>query len=247
MGNGDLQLDISQDDSVGKIKDRGFDFILNLTGQISWPITACLRQNTLGIQHMIAACSQVSTFIHLSSVGVYGSGQWADETSVCNPETPYSALKLVSETLVLDGLPEHQRLVLRLSNVYGASQPKGLFAYLKRSALSDKFLEFNNNGSLTRFFLHVEDLSNGLIELLKKNTEIQTPVVNLVGRDQYSVLQLIALFEDKFKVAYRKQFEPVKPYDNMMSISDHVFRNLTDFEEQYKLDTYVDELIDHVD
>lgn len=242
---GGIKVDITDKSSAQQIRAGGFDFIINLTGQISRPIDACLHQNTLGIQNLVAACGENCTLVHLSSVGVYGSGASADETSLCNPETPYSTLKLAAENLLINGLDPNQRLVVRLSNIYGSSQPKGVFAYLRRSALSDNFLEFNNNGSLVRSFLHVEDLASALLVLLNKNEEIQSPLLNIVGKDQYSVVQLIELFEEKFKVEYRKQFEPIKPYDNMLSISDQIFRNLTNFKEQYSLNTYIDELVDH--
>ncbi|MBN7799926.1 NAD-dependent epimerase/dehydratase family protein [Algoriphagus aestuariicola] len=244
-GTGGVGLDITDVSSVRQIKAGNFDFIVNLTGQISRPIDACLNQNTLGIQNLIAACGEHSTLVHLSSVGVYGSGESVDESSPCNPETPYSALKLAAENLLVNGLDQHQRLIVRLSNIYGSSQPKGVFAYLKKSALSDAFLEFNNDGTLVRSFLHVEDLVSGLLALLEKNEEIQSPIVNIVGKDRYTVTQLIELFEGKFHVSYRKQFDPIKPYDNMLSISDRIFRQMTDFKEQYSLDTYIDELVDH--
>lgn len=240
-----LRIHIEDPSSIEKIREGRFDFIINLTGQVSRPIEPCLIQNTVGIQNLIAACSSFSTLIHLSSVGVYGSGEFADENSACNPETPYSTLKRVAETLICHGLPVHQRLIVRLSNIYGASQPKGVFAYLKRSALSDRLLEFNNDGSLVRFFLHVEDLAEGLISLLRKYEFIENETINLVGKDRFSVLDLIALFEEKFKVIYQKELEPIRPYDNMMSISDQNFRKLTNFEEKYSLNTYITDLVSY--
>jgi nucleoside-diphosphate-sugar epimerase len=244
---GGLKVDIEHPSSIKIIRDGRFDFIINLTGQISRPIESCLNQNTLGIQHILAACSDFSTLVHLSSVGVYGSGEYADESSPCNPETPYSTLKRVAENLVIHGLPDHQRLVVRLSNIYGSSQPKGVFAYLKRSALSDRRLEFNNDGSLVRFFLHVEDLAAGLIALLHCNSEIQSSLINMVGKDRFSVLELIGLFEEKFQGSYHKEFEPVSPYDNLLSISDQIFRNMTNFKEQFSLTTYINDLLTYAD
>jgi nucleoside-diphosphate-sugar epimerase len=150
-----LVLDITSPNSVKLIRDQDFDFIFNFTGQISRPIQACLLQNTLGIQHLIQACGEHTKLIQLSSVGVYGSGDFVDETHACQPETPYSTLKLAAEELILAGIQPENRLILRLSNIYGSTQPKGVFAYLLRSGLSDQVLDFNNDGSLFRFFLHV--------------------------------------------------------------------------------------------
>lgn len=245
--NSGFQVNIEQPSSVDRIRKGEFDFIINLTGQVSKPVDSCLNQNTLGIQHILSACSDSSTLIQLSSVGVYGSGEFVDENSPCNPETPYSTLKLVAENLVVNGLPEHQRLIVRLSNIYGSSQPKGVFAYLKRVALSDKKLEFNNDGSLVRFFLHVEDMTNGLISLLYKNETILFPYINLVGKDRLNLLELIEQFEKKFKINFGKEFEPIQPYDNVMSISDQIFRDLTNFKDRYSLSTYINDLVNYAD
>ncbi len=242
---GSLRIDLENSDSVGQIREGNFDVVINLTGQITRPINSCLVQNTIGIQHLISACVDSGLLIQLSSVGVYGSGDFAEENSPCNPETPYSTLKLVAERLILNGLPENRRLILRLSNIYGSTQPKGVFAYLKRSALGDQVLDFNNDGSLLRFFLHVEDLCEALVKVLENYQSNESPILNIIGKDRFNIHQLIDLFEEKFKVKYQRNFEPVCPYDNLLSISDGEFRKLTNFEEKYSLESYVNELVNY--
>jgi len=242
---GSLKIDLENPDSVRQIREGNFDVIINLTGQITRPINSCLLQNTMGIQHLVSSCVDTGLLIQLSSVGVYGSGEFADEASECNPETPYSTLKLVAEELIKNGLPKERRLILRLSNIYGSTQPKGVFAYLKRSALSDQILDFNNDGSLLRFFLHVEDLCQALVDLLENHHRIESPILNIIGKDRLNIHQLIDLFEEKFKVKYQRNFEPVSPYDNLLSISDSEFRKLTSFEENYSLESYVNELLNY--
>lgn len=245
MMPGSLKIDVESPTSIDLIRKGEFDLIINLTGQVSRPIESCLLQNSLGIQHLIASCSDSCVLLQLSSVGVYGSGEFADENSHCNPETPYSTLKRVAERLILDALPEKRSLILRLSNIYGSTQPKGVFAYLKHSAQSDQVLDFNNDGSLLRFFLHVEDFAEALTLILENSEKIDSPVFNVVGKDRYNVHQLIDLFEENFKVKYQRNFEPVKPYDNMMAISDSHFRTLTNFNEKYTIRSYVNELVNY--
>jgi nucleoside-diphosphate-sugar epimerase len=238
-----LALDITSPHCVHLIRQEDFDFIVNFTGQISRPIQACLLQNTLGIQHLIQACGEHTKLIQLSSVGVYGSGDFVDESHTCQPETPYSTLKLAAEELILAGMKPENRLILRLSNIYGSTQPKGVFAYLLRSGLSDQVLDFNNDGSLFRFFLYVEDLSQAMLQVLENMDWGKIPILNMVGSDHFNVHQLIDLFEKNLGFHYERNFEPIKPYDNMMKISDKVFRDLTGFEERYTLETYIKELV----
>ncbi|TXE08795.1 NAD-dependent epimerase/dehydratase family protein [Algoriphagus aquimarinus] len=238
-----LKLDICTPESVQLIREEKFDFIFNFTGQISRPIQACLLQNTLGIQHLIQACAEHTKLIQLSSVGVYGSGDFVDESHACQPETPYSTLKLAAEELILAGMNPENRLILRLSNIYGSTQPKGVFAYLLRSGLSDQVLDFNNDGSLFRFFLHVEDLSQAMSQVMESMEWGKTPILNMVGSDYFNVHQLIDLFEKNLGFHYQRNFEPIKPYDNMMKISDKIFRDLTGFQESFTLETYIKELV----
>ncbi|RAI83545.1 NAD-dependent epimerase/dehydratase family protein [Algoriphagus yeomjeoni] len=238
-----LNLDICSPDSVQLISEEKFDFIFNFTGQISRPIQACLLQNTLGIQHLIQACAEHTKLIQLSSVGVYGSGDFVDESHICHPETPYSTLKLAAEELIMAGMKPENRLILRLSNIYGSTQPKGVFAYLLRSGLSDQVLDFNNDGSLFRFFLHVEDLSQAMLQVMETMEWGKTSVLNMVGSDHFNVHQLIDLFEKNLGFHYQRNFEPIKPYDNMMKISDNLFRDLTGFQESFTLETYIKELV----
>lgn len=243
--SGSLKVDLEHSPDFDQIRNAKFDVVINLTGQITRPIESCLAQNTVGIQHLVSACADSTVLIQLSSVGVYGSGDFAEENSPCNPETPYSTLKLVAERLILNGLPDDRRLILRLSNIYGSTQPKGVFAYLKRAAGSDRVLDFNNDGSLLRFFLHVEDLCQAIVQVLDNYDKIKDPILNIIGKDKFNIHQLIDLFEEKFKVKYQRNFEPVKPYDNMRSISDDRFRNLTNIEEMFTLESYVNELVNY--
>ncbi|MDX5337612.1 MAG: NAD(P)-dependent oxidoreductase [Cyclobacteriaceae bacterium] len=242
LGPNSLIIDLVNPSSVSLIKDGEFDFIFNFTGQVTNPIKKCLEINTLGIKNLIRSLGVSTKLIQLSSVGVYGSGDFADESTICNPETPYSTLKLVAEELLLDGLNHENLLILRLSNIYGSSQPKGIFAYLQRSGKSDQILDFNNDGSLFRFFLHVEDLVRALFLICRKNEWGKQVILNFVGRDKFAIPGLIDLFEKNLGFHYQRNFSPSKPYDNRMNISDQLFRKITGFEEKYNLESYIKEL-----
>jgi nucleoside-diphosphate-sugar epimerase len=237
-----LYLDIMDPEFPKKVQQEQFDFLINFTGQITNPIQSCLLQNSIGIENLVKACDSNTCLVQLSSVGVYGSGIEADESVICRPETPYSTLKLVAEELLRAKMPIENLLVLRLSNIFGSTQPKGVFAYLKRSANSDQVLDFNNNGNLLRFFLHVEDVAKAIHLVLESNPWGRFPIMNIVGRNQFTVHQLIDLFEDTFGIKYQRNFETSAPYDNMLSISDGIFRELTGFQEEFSLQSYIQEL-----
>ncbi len=102
---------------------KEYDIIVNCTGQITNPINQCLLLNTSGITNIINAVEKYNKkFIHISSVSVYGSTEYASEVSKLNPETPYATMKYFSDYLIEQRLKNYA--ILRVSNLFGKNQQK---------------------------------------------------------------------------------------------------------------------------
>lgn len=226
---------------VQQLIDLQFDLIINLTGQITRPIDHCLQLNSVGIENLIQVIqnSPNCKLIHISTVGVYGSCNFADENSRVNPETPYSTAKCSAEKLLLSQLEAPNLVIFRLSNLYGAAQLKGIFAYLHRAAQSDRILDFNNDGSLVRFFIHATDCASILVEFILNHLQKAAGVYNIIGSDQYSVLELIRLFEEIKKVKFKINLDLARPYDNALDLSDAKIRSLFDYSPKMNIKTYL--------
>lgn len=89
-----------------------------------------------GLSHVLAAIrSKVDRMIYISSTSVYGQdeGEWVDELSECNPVQPGGALCLAAEQLLSSDAAESgfQRLILRLSGIYGPDRLLSRLASLK--------------------------------------------------------------------------------------------------------------------
>ncbi|MFC3415192.1 NAD-dependent epimerase/dehydratase family protein [Algoriphagus hitonicola] len=242
-GKGIIQLDLLNKSHVSAIRDMDFDFIINLTGQVSNPIDSCLKLNSLGMENLIQICTGKSKLIHLSTVNLYGTGEGFDETTVPQPETPYSTLKLVSEKFLMEKGDKTGFSIIRLSNLYGGKQPKGIFAYLFRSALNRELsLHFNNDGYMVRNYLHVEDAAMGIINLAQKTNFENKEIYNFVGRDELSIRELIGKFENIFNLNFQVRFSNQKAWENSLDISDQKFRTLTGFKEKFLLEDYIKKL-----
>ena len=123
-----------------------FDIIINCVGQITYPFNLCLQLNSIGTSNLAKALSGKSArLIHISTVAVYGSSENCNEESPLNPETNYATAKAFAEQILLRNNNKERITILRLSNLYGSNQMKGVFAYLLRSYHSDRNLRFNNN------------------------------------------------------------------------------------------------------
>ena len=143
----------------------------------------------------------------------------------------------MAEKLFINSLDPKSYTILRLSNLYGEKQLKGVFAYLNKSANSNRDLEFNNNGSLVRYFLHVQDCAKIIFKLVQ--IENLSAVYNLLGKDRFNLKELIQLFESINKVTYKVNFAPIEPYDNALLISDNKMQELIPYMHQMNIKTYL--------
>lgn len=79
---------------------RDFDVIVNLTGQITEPITRCFTINTTGVSNLIKSLGNERQFVvQISTTQVYGTTHAADETSPVRPESSYATAKATAEFL----------------------------------------------------------------------------------------------------------------------------------------------------
>lgn len=215
-----------------KITDK-YDIIINCSGQITNPINLCFRLNTEVTSSIINAIQGKQKFLfHYSTVTVYGTVEFADESTSFNPETPYSTAKSFSEYLIKSQLDIGQYCIIRLSNLYGDDQPKGVINYLIRSIKSDKILEFNNDGDMIRYFLHVKDCATISCELIKKNIN---GIFNLIGPDRYTIKTLIQLAEKTLNCKFITFFNKTHAWDNTKIISDSKIREVLKFEYNHSI------------
>ena len=220
-----IQLNLLDPESLQRIGE--FDVVVNCTGQVTSPFNLCYRLNTVGIRNLLGALSKTSTrVIQISTTAVYGSGDHFNESSPLNPETKYATAKATAEFLLSYELGESRLTTLRLSNLYGPGQQKGITAYLLRSFASDRKLQFNNNGNLIRSFLHVQDAANLIAHCALASD--MSGIYNIKGPDLFSVKGLIEAFEREFNMSFNKEFAESDPWENIRDLDDSRIRSMMD-------------------
>jgi nucleoside-diphosphate-sugar epimerase len=234
-----IQGSLLDSEKIASLTKHNFDFILNLSGQITNPIEECLNLNSIGVQKLIdlIQASPQTRLIQISTVGVYGSTIEANENSPMQPETPYSVAKCIAEKLIINSLDANSYTIIRLSNLYGEKQLKGVFAYLNKSANSNRELEFNNNGSLVRYFLHVFDCANIIVNIIQQNNS--KGIFNIIGKDRFDIIELIKLYESIKHVNYQVKLAPIVPYDNALNISDNKIKSIIEYTHQINVESYL--------
>jgi len=223
------QVDIMNSRALDEIiKDH--DVVINCTGQITSPINKSFDLNTGGIKNIAESVLKYDKrIIQLSSVSVYGTTKYVDETTLMNPETPYAALKAFSEFIIKSILPPEQFMILRLSNLFGENQKKGVVAYMIRSFHTDRKLWFNNNGSLMRYYLHVDDCSRIIARFIR--LDYISGTYNVVGSYGYTIKELVRLFEESVNTKFDAVYDMAVPLENIKKISDEELKKL--FQPQY--------------
>jgi len=208
-----------------------YDVILNCTGQITDPINSCLLLNTQGITNIINAIGKhKKMLIHISSVSVYGTAKYVNEDSKLNPETPYATLKCISEYLIQQRLENY--VILRVSNLFGNNQKKGIINYMTSSYLkSIPNLQFNNNGDLKRYYLNIDDLSTIIREIIEKTF---LGVYNLTGNKSYNIKELVQIFQNTLDYSFNVTYANSSALENIDYIDNSKIKNI--YKSRFKVD-----------
>jgi UDP-glucose 4-epimerase len=187
----------------------GTSTVINLAGQVSADADAYQGVNLSGMVGLAQACvkHKVQRVIHASSALVYGNALDATEDSPCRPISPYATMKLAAEEILTSLLaPTAQLLNLRLSNVYGPRQSKGLMPYLVRRILHREPIVIDADGAQVRDFIHVHDVVSAFVKAI--GVPACAGVVNIGSGRPTSIMALLRLLEDVLEVPATGQYCP---------------------------------------
>lgn len=120
-----------------------------------------------------------------------------NENMQTSPLSPYGASKLVNETYasVYSHCYDMNIACLRFANIYGPNSihKNGLIQNIMRSYILNKPLNIFGDGSATRDFLYVDDLCNGINNLIKTNFK-KFNIYNLSNGKEISVNNVVKTF-----------------------------------------------------
>jgi UDP-glucose 4-epimerase len=143
----------------------------------------------------VARRIKVKKFLFASSAGI-------------GKRTPYSLSKLIGEELCMF-YNKHYNVptyILRIYNVYGPGNEKGVIYNFVKSALKNEPIIVNFDGKQERDFIHVDDVVKGIILLLKRNYK---PGIYEIGTGKsIKIIDLakliISLSGSKSKIVFRR-------------------------------------------
>lgn len=192
--------------------------------------------------------------IYSSSCALYGN-QYSilhntpmriDENTFPNPLSVYASQKLFSENLIHFSLKNRNvsSTCLRLFNTYGNKQSQmgsypNVIASMIKSYKKNGCVEVTGDGTQTRNFVHVLDVSDALI----KSLFIQgNDIFNIAGHDELNMNQLAYLItKDEFKIKHIAE----RPFDIKFQnhVSSEKFRNLVGWKSYIGIEQGIDEIL----
>ena len=157
---------------------------------------------------------------YLSSGGtVYGPplSEPIDEDHPCRPVVPYGVSRLAAEGYVHAYAATYgiRSRVLRLGNVYGATQPpgrgQGIVAALLAAAREDRAVPIYGDGRVARDYVHVDDVADVILRL--PPPEDGGAVLNVGTGVARTIREVIDIVQDVTGVTLRLDKHPDRPFD----------------------------------
>ena len=150
--------------------------------------------------HFLSKYKFIKKIIHFSTPEVYGSTKKnTQETNFFKPSTPYGVSRVTADQ-TCNLLFEYKKfpvIITRASNVYGEYQklyriiPKTIY-----SILNKKKIYLHGGGKSKRNFIHIDDVSNAILLLLKKGKIGNT--YHISSDNMISIKSLIKIIGKKF-------------------------------------------------
>lgn len=183
---------------------------------------AFIKADILGVFNLVYFCMKykVKKFIHISTDEVYGpmpaySNCYAeaDESSILNPTSPYSASKAAADLLLLSYYKTYNfpLVIVRPCNNYGPRQyPEKLIPMVITRLLQDKKILMHGEGREVREWIYVEDCCKAIKGVMDKGKIGE--IYNIGSGDRKSNLNVVREILDGMHIEspYNDNIEFVK-------------------------------------
>lgn len=188
--------------SLGSLRDlpRGVNAVIHAAAVLDQAArvspAAAVDTNVGGTVRLLDAANTggVERFMLLSSQSVYGSAEppWREDRRP-DPRGVYALSKYAAEQAVLNKLAGMERVVLRVSRVYGTGlfmRWDELIGRLVSRTLAGRAIEVHGNGLQRLDLIHVRDLADAVGTLLDCGSALPKDVYNVGGGQSFTVREV---------------------------------------------------------
>jgi len=219
------------EEDICKPLDFDVEQIFNLASPAS-PVhyqknpVATIQTNIIGSSNLLELAKKTKAIIFLASTSeVYGdpaqhpqNENYFGNVNPVGPRSCYDESKRCAEAL-FTAYKKQYKVDIRIGRIFNTYGPnmqiddgRAISNFIV-SALNNSILTVNGDGMQTRSFMYIDDLIDGIINLMK--TDIQTPV-NLGNPDEITIKELaekiLKLTKSKSRIIYKPmpQDDPLK-------------------------------------
>ena len=188
---------------------KNIDCVIHLAAIVGEPLCkkipdAAKQINEFATKNLVSICKKqnVKRFIFASTCSNYGSSlKIVDETSPIQPLSLYSECKVNSEKFILNmNSKQFETCILRFATAHGLS-PRMRFDLLLQEFLRDAIIDKKISifgEDFWRPLIHVDDMSNACISVLKAPSQLISGEIFNVGSDSenYTKKQLATIIQE---------------------------------------------------
>ena len=216
-----VKIDISDSEKLSKYF-KGADYVFHLAAlaQIIPSIKnpkKYFKNNVNGTLNVLEAAKKekIKKFIYAASSSCYGNPKKfpTSEKDQIDLKNPYAATKFIGEELVMRyaALYKMPNISFRFFNVYGprlstSGQYSAVIGNFLSQTKSKKALTIVGDGKQTRDFIHVDDLANAFIKVIK--SKLVNKIYNLGSGKSTSINTVAKIFRGKRKHIAIRPGEP---------------------------------------
>ncbi len=231
-----LKTDIQNSKNLKNIfKKYKIDIVINLAAQAGVRYSlinpkSYIDNNIIGFFNILNLCKdhKIKHLIFASTSSVYGNTnkfpiEESDDTS--HPIQIYAASKKSNEVMAYSYSKLYNLKItgLRFFTVYGPwGRPDMALSTFTRSMLKKEPIKLFNYGNHTRDFTYVEDVVDGIKNLIskKKSTKNKFNIYNLGNSNPITLKNYISLIEKKLNIKAKKTFVSLQKGDVKKTHSD---------------------------
>ena len=229
------RIDISKGKNLEKYFNR-VDYVFHLAGlaeiipSIKNP-KKYFNVNVLGTLKVLEAAkkAKVKKLVYAASSSCYGSPKNfpTSEKEKIDIKHPYGLTKFLGEQLVIKYATNFKmpNISFRFFNVYGprlnmSGQYSAVFGNFLKQKRSNKPLTIVGSGKQTRDFIHVEDLIDAFIKVIK--SRLVNKIYNLGSGKEVSINKIASLFGGKKTFIPKRPREPKRSLANISKIKKDI-------------------------
>ncbi len=229
------QIDLVDDKKLDNLflKEQ-FDIVVNLAAQagVRYSIEnpkVYVQSNIVGFINILEACRQnnIKHLIYASSSSVYGNQEkvpFSESDYVDHPISLYAATKKSNELMahVYSHLYKIKTTGLRFFTVYGTWGRPDMAPFLfTKAIMNGEPIKVFNNGDLMRDFTFIDDIIQGIYNVLKSNNCDNTyQVLNIGNNSPVKLLDFIRTLEISCEKEALIQWYPMQAGDVFKTFAD---------------------------